>query len=147
MTKNGLIAFVSVTVCLTPAILLAEDGPTSLVFQGKLGFWVPSTLFLEMEQRYEAAPGLELELGAKKEEASHLRVSLHKMSETASSAMERRGFFKDAYDAERAAREEAEQRGLLEEPVLWFAVGALAAGLVFYLTRDDSPDVVVAGSP
>lgn len=140
----------SVMVYLTPAGTQAEDGPTALPFQGKPGFWIPTTLFIEMERRYEAAPSLEAELERKKEEASELRVSSHKMAETASSAMERRGFFKDAYEAERVARRKAEAdatRGILEEPTLWFTVGALAAALVFYFTRDESPTVVVAGTP
>ena len=107
-------------------------------------------LFVELERRYEEHPKVEAKLAVKEEEVSALRLSLQKKTESASTAMERRAFFKNAYDAERAAhaltREDA-KRGLLESPGLWLTVGALTTGLVVFLTRDDSPDTVVVTSP
>ena len=148
MEARRLIAvFVSATVCLTPATIRADDGPVPSSLEGKPGFRIPEALFEKMEFRYEDHPELERKLAERETEVKQLRISLHKKTESASTAMERRAFFKDAFDAERAAhaltREDA-KRGFFESPTLWLVVGALTTGAIFYLTRDDSPDVVVA---
>ena len=144
--RNAFAVFASVTVCLTPAALRADDGPVPAKFEGKPGVWLSEALFVEMERRYEDHPKAEAQLVAKEEEVEQLRISLQKKTESASTAMDRRAFFEDAYDAERAAhaltRQDAE-RGFFESPTLWLVVGALAAGAVFALTRPGSTDTIV----
>ena len=118
----------------TPATLWAEDGPVALKLEGLPGFWVPRALFVEMEATYEDRPKLLEQMEAKKLEAKELRLSLDAKAETASTALERRDFFADAYGEEREARAQADadakaaaRRGFSEQPALWLAVGVLGA--------------------
>lgn len=138
----------SVMALLTPAIQ-ASDGPIAAAHDGQRGFWVPRELFIQMEAAYEDNPRAKAQIKAQRAQIHQLHLSFRAKADTASTAMERRDFYKEAYLEERTAHFqanadalEASKRSLWEEPALWFLLGVGGTALVEIL-RKDSPTVIV----
>jgi len=95
------------------------------------GFWVPLTIFVDLESAWSSVPSLKEEISARKTEARELRASLAAMTVTASAAEERAKLWEGmAASSVKLSREQAASYALSGQDnrgVLWCSVCALGA--------------------
>jgi hypothetical protein len=134
----------------SPILAQADEGIVPLVRNGNAGFWVPRTLWIEAETRYEEAPKLKLEVEALRLQVGTLESQVKILNQTATVAQSLADGWRAAYLDERKLRREADrdvlkaaERRWYESPLWPFIGGGLTVALGVLAVAKFVPDRVL----
>lgn len=87
----------------------AEEKVKAITYHNAPGFFVPSSLFREMDKEYSVAPNLRSQIENLESQVYALRVSNIAFARSSSTTLALSNSWRDGYLRERKAREEAEK--------------------------------------